>query len=71
MHTTSLLTPRQLAVQLGVTTRTLANWRKAGVGPPAISVGRGGRLLRYRAESVAAWLDACEDDPATRGGTTR
>lgn len=55
----SLLSPSILAARLGVTERTLAEWR---VGPPAtgptyVRVGRG---VRYRPEAVDAWLLAQE-----------
>ncbi|MFE7194975.1 helix-turn-helix transcriptional regulator [Microbacterium oxydans] len=51
----SLLSPAALARRLGVTERTLAEWR---VGPPAtgpayVRIGRG---VRYRPEAVDAWL---------------
>ena len=50
-----LLSQRQLAARLGVTTPTLERWRETGDGPAFIRVGR---LCRYRTEDVAVWLAA-------------
>lgn len=34
-----LLTPSELAVMLGMSVRTLANWRSTGKGPPYLKLG--------------------------------
>lgn len=34
-----LLTPAELAVMLGMSVRTLANWRSNGKGPPYLKIG--------------------------------
>lgn len=34
-----LLTPGELAVMLGMSVRTLANWRSTGKGPPYLKIG--------------------------------
>lgn len=51
------LTPAQLAEELGLTERTLANNRWLNTGPAYIklSPGRGGRV-RYPRSAVNAWL---------------
>ena len=36
---TDLLTPAELAVMLGMSVRTLANWRSTGKGPPYVKIG--------------------------------
>lgn len=36
---TDLLTPSELAVMLGMSVRTLANWRSTGKGPPYLKIG--------------------------------
>jgi hypothetical protein len=46
-----------IAVELGVTARTVVRWRLEGGGPP---VTRMGRLVRYRRESARKWLLAQE-----------
>lgn len=46
------LTPQQLAVRLGCSTRLLQKWRTAGVGPHYIKEGR---IVRYRLAAVEAW----------------
>lgn len=38
---TDLLTPTELAVMLGMSVRTLANWRSTGKGPPYFENRRG------------------------------
>lgn len=50
-----LLTPKDLADRLGVTERTLAEWR---VGPPSTGPAfcRVGKTVRYRAQVVDLWL---------------
>lgn len=49
-----LWTPKQAAIVLGVSSRTLAGWRSAGSQTlPYVKVGR---LIRYRAQDVQAWL---------------
>ena len=59
--TDQLRTPREVAAQLGTSTETLKRWRNAGEGPPAVRIGG---QWRYRAEAVAAWIDA---QPVTAG----
>lgn len=43
------------ATYLGVSTRTLEDWRYRRVGPPYAKVGR---AVRYRREAVDAWAKA-------------
>lgn len=43
-----------LAAQLGVPKSTVYMWRRKGVGPPAIKVGK---YLRFRPHDVAEWLE--------------
>jgi excisionase family DNA binding protein len=49
-----LLTPLQLAEVLGISVRTLYNWRSQRKGPPGFRVGS---HVRYRRSDVEAWLD--------------
>ena len=58
-HDDALLSPRQLAEQLGVSLRTLERMRHTGHGPAFHRVTGGmrrGRVM-YRASQVHAWLD--------------
>ncbi|MBI3439222.1 MAG: helix-turn-helix domain-containing protein [Proteobacteria bacterium] len=48
-----LLTPNQVATRLHVKTRTLANWRVSGKGPPYRKIGG---LVRYSEGEVDAWV---------------
>ena len=48
-----ILTPAAVAAQTGFSEKTLANWRVLGQGPAFFKVGR---LVRYRPESVDAWI---------------
>lgn len=51
-----LLTPEQVATALSVSHRTLAAWRSTRRNPlPYVKVGR---LVRYRRQDVAAWLES-------------
>lgn len=49
-----VLTPEQAAEVLGVSTRTLSNWRSAGIGPKWFRLAD--RLIRYRRSELHAWL---------------
>lgn len=51
------LTPRQLADELGISERQLAQQARAGKGPPRTVVGR---LIRYRRSAILTWLRALE-----------
>ncbi len=44
----------QLSKLLGVSERTLANWRWAGIGPPFLKIGS---AVRYDPEAVERWLE--------------
>jgi len=65
MHTVMMQTPeadvltrRQAAERLGVTTTTLARWAMQGRGPAyALTGNRKGRAL-YSAASIAEWLES-------------
>jgi predicted DNA-binding transcriptional regulator AlpA len=57
-----LLDETKLAVKLNVSRATLQSWRYAGKGPRYIKIGR---LIRYRAADVDAYLRA-----QTRGNLT-
>jgi len=50
---TTLLTPREVAAQVGVTLGTLVDWRFRRVGPPFIKVGK---LVRYPLDALESWL---------------
>jgi len=49
----SLITPATLADRLGLTQRTLSEKRITGTGPAFVRIGKS---VRYRPESVDAWL---------------
>lgn len=50
--TDRLLTEAELAQRYGLTTRTLQGWRKNGIGPAWIVIGK--NTIRYRMEDVLA-----------------
>ena len=53
---TDLLTPDQVATDLGLSLRTLAAWRSSRRSAlPWVKVGR---LVRYRRQDLAAWLES-------------
>lgn len=55
-----LVTPEQLAAELGITEKTLSQWRYRGTGPAYIKLGGNHRSapVRYRRADVNRWLDA-------------
>lgn len=64
----TLLSVEELAEYLGVPAGTLANWRHLGRGPAFVRVGR---LIRYRAEDIAGWIEdriTYADDESSDGG---
>lgn len=50
-----LLTPNQVARQLGVTRTTLESWRLRGGGPKFVRVSK--RCIRYRRQDIQAWIE--------------
>ena len=48
-----VLTTHHAAEYLGVSRRTVEDWRRRGVGPRYAKVGR---AVRYRVEDLDAWL---------------
>lgn len=59
---TDLLTPSELAVMLGMSVRTLANWRSTGKGPPYLKIGveppeghQDRRKVRYQRAVAERW----------------
>ena len=57
--TRDLLTPDQLAEQLGTSRRTVDRWHAQRLGPPRIKVGA---CIFYRAEAVREWLEGHEEE---------
>ena len=49
----ALLTESETAHRLGVSVSGLRKWRREGTGPPFIRMGR---LVRYSALDIEAWL---------------
>lgn len=62
---TDLLTPAELAGMLGMSVRTLANWRSTGKGPPYLKIGmeppeghQDRRKVRYQRAVAERWAQA-------------
>ncbi len=47
----------EAAAMLGVSLRTLANWRTLGIGPAFVRVGRVHSRTLYRIDDLNTWLD--------------
>lgn len=47
----------EAAAMLGVSSRTLANWRTLGIGPAFVRVGRVHSRTLYRIDDLNTWLD--------------
>lgn len=66
---TGLLTPEELADELGMTVEALAQWRYRGQGPVFVKEGR---FVRYLRSDVERWLIESRHDrtdhPVTAGG---
>mgnify|MGYP000894626959 FL=1 len=57
--TTSTLSvsANEAAAMLGVSPRTLANWRTLGIGPAFVRVGAVRSRTLYRVDDLNTWLD--------------
>jgi hypothetical protein len=68
-NTESAVGSSEAAKILGVSPKTLANWRSLGIGPPFLKYG--GRLgpVRYRLADLLAWRDTGLRRPEPRGGS--
>lgn len=62
-----LISPRQLAAELGMSLRTLQRHHDARTGPPRVNIGK---HSFYRRSTVDAWLAKCEGY-GSGGGTSR
>jgi hypothetical protein len=51
-----LRSPKEVAALLGVTVDCLGNWRRAGDGPPFITIGS--RKVVYDMKDIVSWLEA-------------
>lgn len=51
----NLLTEKQAAEKMGLTERTLQNWRYTGKGPDYIKLSH--RAVRYRESDLAEWVE--------------
>jgi excisionase family DNA binding protein len=51
----AFLTEKQAARLLSMSHRTLQAWRRTGIGPSFIKLGR---AVRYRRDDVIAWANA-------------
>lgn len=50
--------PRDVALRLNVSERTLANWRWLGTGPKFVKFGNGRSApIRYRRSDVDQWVN--------------
>lgn len=54
----ALMNPEQAANFLGISHRTLENWRLKGGGPAFVRMSH--RCVRYRLEALLSWLDKRE-----------
>lgn len=61
------LTPIELAERLGVTARTLTNWRSNNTGPKYFKPT--GNVVRYRLTDVDAWEAEMTQNPPKRNST--
>lgn len=60
----ALLNERQAAMLLGMSARTLQEWRYRGGGPKFVKTGRS---IRYRRRDLMAWIDAATLENTSQG----
>jgi Helix-turn-helix domain len=54
---------------LGVSRKTLTNWRSLGIGPPYLKYGSRLGPVRYRVDDLAEWQEAHLQTPELGGGS--
>jgi predicted DNA-binding transcriptional regulator AlpA len=59
----TLITPQELAENLGTTVGTLSQWRYLGKGPKFVKTGRS---IRYRVADVTVWM---QENTRSQSGT--
>jgi hypothetical protein len=64
---TDLLRPEEFAAMIGLSPRTIANWRSTGKGPPYLKIGveppeghQDRRKVRYQRQIAEQWALAHE-----------
>lgn len=57
-HPRLSVSANEAAAMLGVSPRTLANWRTQRIGPAFVRVGRVHSRTLYRIDDLKTWLDA-------------
>lgn len=57
-HPRLSVSANEAAAMLGVSPRTLANWRTHRIGPAFVRVGRVHSRTLYRIDDLKTWLDA-------------
>jgi predicted DNA-binding transcriptional regulator AlpA len=53
------LTSKEVSTILGMTRKTLYQWRKDGIGPPFMRFGR--RSVRYDVKELTVWINNSGD----------
>jgi excisionase family DNA binding protein len=61
-----LLSTREVAARLGVSVRTVQDWRYRGGGPPGVALGR--KTVRYSQAELERWLAEKREQEAARDG---
>jgi predicted site-specific integrase-resolvase len=64
MSAKRLMKAREAAERIGVSSDTLAVWRKAGYGPPFVRVNA--KVYLYDPDRLEAWIKAETAQPAWR-----
>lgn len=64
-HQRILLTTAEVAVRLGLSVKTLQNWRCGGCGPRYLKIGGG--AVRYPLVEVNAWIESSLASSRTNG----
>ena len=70
------LTPKQLAIALQISTKTLERWRKAAGGPPFVQTGNsltGKKFIRYPIVELDKWVkeNLIEQDQPDSSGVSQ
>lgn len=52
---TEYMTVEELRIALNISRATLYTWRRKGIAPPSITLGR--QMVRFRKDDVDKWLE--------------
>ncbi len=66
----AVVSSTEAAQMLGISPRTLANWRVQGRGPAYVRIGKNRSPILYRVGDIESWLESRLIDGKSKGKTS-